>query len=92
MAMAERGHNAQIAREDAILQNTLSIEIIGRMLSLVFALAGLGLAAYALHLHYTKPAVAIVGILLGGALYTIATGKEGRKKDNRPDVSENPTN
>lgn len=92
MAMAERGHNAQIAREDAILQNTLSIEIIGRMFSLAFALAGLGLAAYALHLNYPKVAIAIVTVLLGGAVYTIATGKDGRKKDNRPDAPENPTN
>lgn len=92
MAMAERGHEAQVAREQAVLQNSLSVEIIGRMLSLVFALSGLGLAAYALHLNYPKVALAIVTILLGGTVYTIATGKEGRKKDHRPDAPETPTN
>jgi len=62
------------------------------MFSLAFALAGLGLAAYALHLNYPKVAIAIVTVLLGGAVYTIATGKDGRKKDSRPDAPENPTN
>jgi len=92
MAMAERGHEAQLMREQAILQNTLSVDIIGRFFSLLFALAGLGLAAYALHLNYPKVAFAIVTVLLGGAVYTIATGKESRAKKTTHDAPENPTN
>lgn len=96
MAMAERGHEAQIEREKELAQNTLTIEIAGRLFALVFAVCVILLAGFVAYLGHAQAAMWMVVAILGTtAIFTIASGKEGRTKSKRtplPDAPENPTN
>ncbi|MFT8326692.1 hypothetical protein [Gluconobacter oxydans] len=80
MAMAEKGHDAQIEREKEKLQIGLTIGISGRLFALLFSILVLVLAGYVAHLGYAQAAVAMVIAVLGTAIYTIVSGKESYAK------------
>jgi len=88
MAMAERGHEAQIAREKDKLQHGLTISLIGRFFALIFCVLVLALAAYIAHLGFGKEAAAIVIAVLGTAVYTIISGRGTDEKINKSKVDE----
>ena len=90
MAMAEKGHGAQIEREKEVLQNSLTIELAGRLFALIFSVLVLILAAFVAYLGEAKYAAAIVAVILGTAVYTIISGKEARGKSQKPRVTDTP--
>lgn len=91
LAMAERGLDAQIELEKTKLSNVMTIDIAGRMFSLIFAIFVLCLSGYIAHLGYPKTAGGIVVATLGTAIYTLASGRnsEASEKAKKPDAQSN---